>query len=135
MDESEATLAAMGDENYIKLTTFRKTGEPVGTAVWVVRDGSRLLVTTGADSGKVKRLRHTARVEITPCDRAGKVVDGALVVTAAASIDASDATRERLDELLVIKYGIQYRAIRAAQKLRKTSTSTAIVITANVAAG
>lgn len=131
MADTEATLHAMGDEHYIQLTTFRKNGDAVGTAVWVVRDADRLLVTTGADSGKVKRLHHTLTVELRPCDRAGKVVDGAPLVMAIARDDPSEATRERLDELLLAKYGLLYRAIRAAQKLRRSSASTAVVITAD----
>lgn len=127
---SDAALDAMGEEQYIRLSTFRKTGEPVHTAVWVVRDGHRLLVTTGADSGKVKRIRHTARVELTPCDRAGTARDNAPIVTATAAVDAGTATRARLDDLLLAKYGLVYRAIRAAGKLRGRSTSTALVITA-----
>ena len=131
MADTETTLHAMGDEHYIQLTTFRKNGDAVGTAVWVVRDADRLLVTTGADSGKVKRLHHTLAVELRPCDRAGKVVDGAPLVMAIARDDPSEATRERLDELLLAKYGLLYRVIRAAQKLRRSSTSTAVVITAD----
>ena len=127
---SDAALDAMGEEQYIRLSTFRKTGAPVHTAVWVVRDGHRLLVTTGADSGKVKRIRHTARVELTPCDRAGTARDNAPVVTAMAAIDAGTAIRARLDDLLLAKYGLVYRAIRAAGQLRGRSTSTALVITA-----
>ena len=131
MADSGATLHAMGDEQYVQLTTFRKNGDAVGTAVWVVRDADRLLVTTGADSGKVKRLHHTSAVELRPCDRAGKVLDGAPMVPAIARDDPSDATRERLDELLLAKYGLMYRVIRAAQKVRRSSTSTAVVITAD----
>ena len=127
----DATLAGMGDEKFVRLSTFRKTGEPVHTAVWVVRDGQRLLVTTGADSGKVKRIRHTARVELTPCDRAGTARDNAPIVTATATIDAGTTTRARLDVLLLAKYGLLYRAIRAAAHLRGRNTSTALVITAD----
>ena len=130
MSESGAALLAMGDDTYVRLTTFRKTGVPVHTAVCIALDGDRLLVTTGAESGKVKRIRHTPRIELTPCDRAGKIGIGAPVVVASAAADSSAPTRKRLDELLLEKYGLQYRVIRAAAKLRSSSTSTAIVITA-----
>ena len=73
-------FTALGDERFVSLTTFRRTGEPVSTPVWVVRDGDELLVTTPDDSGKVKRLRHTARVELRPCSRSGSVPDDAVPV-------------------------------------------------------
>jgi len=52
-------LEQLSTEEFLLLTTFRRSGEAVGTPVWVVRDGSHLLVTTGQQTGKVKRIRHT----------------------------------------------------------------------------
>jgi uncharacterized protein len=65
---------------YVSLTTFRRTGVPVATPVWAAPDGDSLVVWTRADSGKVKRLRHTTRVTVAPSDIRGRVqgpaVDG-----------------------------------------------------------
>ncbi|MGY2067604.1 PPOX class F420-dependent oxidoreductase [Blastococcus sp. SYSU DS0619] len=65
---------------YVSLTTFRRSGVAVPTPVWAAPDGESLVVWTRADSGKVKRLRHTARVTVAPCDVRGRVrgpaVDG-----------------------------------------------------------
>jgi PPOX class probable F420-dependent enzyme len=65
---------------YVSLTTFRRTGAAVATPVWAAPDGDALVVWTRADSGKVKRLRHTSRVTLAPCDFRGRVegpaVDG-----------------------------------------------------------
>jgi uncharacterized protein len=58
---------------YVSLTTFRRTGVPVATPVWAAPDGESLIVWTRADSGKVKRLRHTTRVTVAPCDIRGRV--------------------------------------------------------------
>jgi PPOX class probable F420-dependent enzyme len=57
---------------YVSLTTFRRTGVPVPTPVWAAPDGNTLVVWTRADSGKVKRLRHTSRVTVAPCDFRGR---------------------------------------------------------------
>ena len=57
---------------FIDLVTFRRTGVPVGTPVLFIPDGDRLLIRTARDSGKLKRLAHTARVEITPADQKGR---------------------------------------------------------------
>jgi PPOX class probable F420-dependent enzyme len=58
---------ALGDEKYMRLTTFRRDGRPVATPVWVVKlDGDRIGFWTSSGSGKAKRLAHTARVTVAP---------------------------------------------------------------------
>ena len=73
-------MAPLPHSTYVSLTTFRRTGAPVATPVWAAPDGDALVVWTRADSGKVKRLRHTSRVTVAPCDFRGRVqgraVDG-----------------------------------------------------------
>lgn len=59
-------------EKYIRLTTFRKSGEPVATPVWFAFHDGRLHITTDADSGKMKRIRNNPRVLISPCNMRGK---------------------------------------------------------------
>ncbi len=63
---------------YVSLTTFRRTGAAVPTPVWAAPDGDTLVVWTRADSGKVTRLRHTARVTVAPCDVRGRVTGPAV---------------------------------------------------------
>jgi PPOX class probable F420-dependent enzyme len=123
-------LRALGAEKFVLLTTFRKTGEPVRTPVWVALDADRLLVTTAASSGKVKRLRHTARIELVACDARGVVTDAAVTVAAQAEVCDDAATIAALERALLGKYGLAYRAILGAQRLRGSRTeSVAIVIT------
>ncbi|MFT6565014.1 MAG: PPOX class probable F420-dependent enzyme, partial [Actinomycetes bacterium] len=52
------TLDSLSAGKYISITTFRKSGEGVSTPLWVTRDGEALYVITGAESGKVKRMRN-----------------------------------------------------------------------------
>jgi len=75
---SPKAFSGIGDERFVSLTTFRKSGVPVSTAVWIALDGDDLVVTTPATSGKVKRLRNSPRVELRPCDRMGRVKEGAI---------------------------------------------------------
>jgi PPOX class probable F420-dependent enzyme len=103
------TLLALGDGRFIRLTTFRRSGEPVGTPVWVVREGDELLVFTPSGSGKLKRLRHTSRVEVTPCSRRGEVQEGAVPLEAVGRIDPSEGSVERVRNLLKRKYGLEFR--------------------------
>lgn len=37
---------------YVRLTSYRRTGVPVATPVWAAPDGDLLMVWTRADSGK-----------------------------------------------------------------------------------
>lgn len=120
-------LAEKADHEYVSLTTYRRTGDPVATPVWVVRDGDRLLVTTGGTSGKVKRLRHTPRVTVTECDVRGGIAPDATPATAHAVVDASEQTRARLDAALKAKYGMKYRLIRLGR--RRDTSSVALVLT------
>jgi len=121
----------IADHEFVLLTTFRKTGVAVATPVWIAADGDECLITTGAGSGKVKRLRHTPRVTLAPCDARGRVAPDAVTVEATASVHDDPQTMARLDRALTAKYGAKYKMIRAAQKLRRAKPeSVALVITA-----
>ncbi|QAV71352.1 PPOX class F420-dependent oxidoreductase [Salinibacterium sp. UTAS2018] len=122
-----ANFSTLAAETYVLVTTFRKSGEPVSTPVWAVGVGDRLLVTTAPSSGKVKRIRHTSRVEITPCDMRGNVSEGAIAVRATAAIRNDEATLDAMDAALKQKYGAKYAAIRLAQKVRGTAGQSVAV--------
>ncbi|GIF25101.1 PPOX class probable F420-dependent enzyme [Actinoplanes tereljensis] len=68
----------------ISLTTFRKDGTPVPTAVWHVAAGNTVTTVSAADAGKVKRIRRNPEVEIVACDIRGKVTPGAQPVRGTA---------------------------------------------------
>lgn len=127
MTDSPALLD-LADEQYVLLTTTRQSGLTVPTPVWVARDGDALVVTTGAESGKVKRMRHTPAVTLQACDRAGNPRDGAPVISGYATVHDDEASRERLDAALSEKYGVQYSAIRAMGKLRGRRANESIVV-------
>lgn len=124
------SLLELADAKFVRLTTFRKTGVPVDTPVWVARDGDRLLVMTTGTTGKVKRLRHTSRVVLVPCSRTGAVPDGATTVDAHAEVRGDSATLERLDAVLSKKYGFYYRIARLVMgRSAKAGQRVALVIT------
>jgi PPOX class probable F420-dependent enzyme len=113
------SLVTLGDERFVSLTTFRRTGEPVSTPVWVVRDGDALVVYTLADSGKVERIRRTAHVELRACDRRGRVAAGTPVVPATAVVDESAETVDLTERLLKAKYGWEFGGIRLLQRAER----------------
>ena len=58
---------------YVQLVTFRKSGLPVGTAMWFALDESgRMYMQTNAASAKVKRLSNHPEIEVMPSDSRGK---------------------------------------------------------------
>ena len=115
----DAGLASIADERFVSLTTFRKNGEGVSTPVWIARDGDALIVTTPDGTGKVKRLRNDVRVELRPCDRMGKVADGAPTVGARAEIVDTDDARSSQERIFLAKYHLEYRIFMFIERLGK----------------
>ncbi|MCS7071532.1 MAG: PPOX class F420-dependent oxidoreductase [Anaerolinea sp.] len=103
---------------YMSLTTFRKNGQPVPTPVWFAQEGDKLYVMTQPDSGKVKRIRHNAQVEVAPCDVRGKVLGE--THEAMARILPPDQA-DRADKALSRKYGIQKQIFSLVMRLRGKS--------------
>lgn len=60
------TLQPFSHQPTIRLTSFRRDGSPVGTAVSIAVDGDRAYVRTYESSGKFKRIRNNPVVEIAP---------------------------------------------------------------------
>ena len=99
---------------YVSLTTFRRSGDPVATPVWAAPDGDDLVVWTRADSGKVKRLRHTARVTVAPCDIRGRVTGPAAEATAVLS---EPQQWRQARAALARRYGWQWRVSYTSSRL------------------
>jgi len=99
-------LLSLASERFISLSTYRRSGVAVSTPVWIARDGDALIVTTPDDTGKVKRLRNSPRVEVAPSSRMGKVADDAPHKVGVAVIEEET---ERLTEIFRRKYGMEYR--------------------------
>lgn len=81
----------IADEQYVLFTTFRRSGAAVSSAVWIapLPDGTAGF-TTGATSGKVKRIRNNPSVTLCPCDMRGRVKPGAAAVSATATVLLGD---------------------------------------------
>ena len=110
-------LRAAGRRRYVSLTTFRRTGVAVSTAVWVAPMGDALVVLTGAASGKAKRLRRDPLVELRECDVRGRVRSGAPVALGRAELVTDPAAQGHLLTAHASKYGLQYRLYRAVMRL------------------
>lgn len=110
-------LLAASRRRYVSLTTFRRSGEGVATAVWIAPAPDGAVVLTGAGSGKAKRLRRDQRVELRECDARGQVKPGAPVVHGRAETVVDPAEQDRLLDGHRRKYGLQFRAFRLVEHL------------------
>jgi len=124
----DTALAALGDERFVSLTTFRRSGEAVSTPVWVGRDGDALVVTTPRDSGKVKRLRSDDRVELRPCSRSGRIADGVAPLAGRADIVTDAGERDRLTAAIRRKYAVEYRVVMALERLSRSGRRVRVIL-------
>jgi uncharacterized protein len=124
---SEPSAQRLAEAQYLLLTTFRRDGTPVPTAVWAAAlDDGRLGVWTRTDSGKVKRIRRSSTVEIAECDRRGKPVGPA--VPAAAELLDGEGTR-RVRRAVAHKYGLTGRiAVGSSRLFRGDRGSTGLAV-------
>lgn len=105
--QAHDTFTGLAKDKYINLTTFRKTGKAVVTPVWFAEQSGTIYVESAKNAGKIKRIRHTARVTLAACTLSGKVtgptVEGkARLLTGAQEIAIAEAA-------LSEKYGLTRR--------------------------
>jgi hypothetical protein len=107
----------LGDEKYVLLTTFKRDGTPVATPVWSVPlDGDSFGFWTSSGSGKAKRLAHTPRVTVQPCNARGKVKDGTSPTEAVARLVSGDDMAE-IRRRVTEKYGVMTKITELLGKL------------------
>ena len=124
----KATFPDLGREQCIALTTFRKTGQAVTTPVWFAISLGTIYVETHADAGKLKRLRHTARVTLAPCTYSGKVTGS--VSEGNARILTESEERTAASAALTKKYGLMrslYHFVRNAQRMLHRKAKVEVV--------
>ena len=71
--DRSADFAPLEGSTTALLTTFRRGGEAVGTPLSIALNGDKAYFVTASDSGKARRLAHTARVALAPCTVGGRV--------------------------------------------------------------
>jgi PPOX class probable F420-dependent enzyme len=109
------TFTDIAKAQYILLTTFTKDGRPKPTAIWAANKDERLLVITGANSWKVKRIRNTPRVTLAICDRGGHPKSEAIEATATI-LDKSQT--DLVYDAIGSEYGIVGKVFNLFSKLR-----------------
>ncbi len=102
---------------YVRLTTFRRSGEGVPTTVWFALVDDKAYVFTGMNSGKAKRIRNNPRVILTPSNFRGKPRTQSSIKADARLMgkDEEELPNRVIDE----KYGWQYRLFNYVLNLPK----------------
>ncbi|MDH2442895.1 PPOX class F420-dependent oxidoreductase [Amnibacterium sp. CER49] len=121
-------LAAAGRRRYVSLTTFRRSGVPVATPVWVAPYGDALVVTTHASTGKAKRLRNDPAVELRECDARGRVRPGAPVVLGRAEVLDDPADHEGPLAALGRKYGLVFGGFQLIERLAERRGAKRVIL-------
>ena len=96
---------ALTDEKYLLLTTYRKSGVGVSSPVWAADLGNGTVgFWTSSGSGKAKRLAHTDKVTVQPCDVRGRPRPGTQPVETTARV-VTGAELDLISQKIVAKYG------------------------------
>ena len=120
MPSAEEMLKPFIRQWAVLLTTYRRDGTPVGTAVNIAVDGDRAYVRTPHRTGKVKRLRNNPNVEIAPSTLRGRPT-GASVRVQAKLLSGDEATHA--SRALARKYRIiQGVLVPLAHRLARQKT-------------
>lgn len=94
-------------QQYMNLTTYRKSGVAMVTPVWFALEstagGDRIVMITAPIAGKLKRIRNNPKVEVGPSNGRGKPLGPTLSAQARILSEAEGAIAENL---LNRKYGI-----------------------------
>ncbi len=106
----------LGSKRYVSITSFRRDGTAVATPVWVVPHDGRLYVWTGAQTGKVRRIRRNPDVTLAACTARGTVT-GPPHRARAAIVPASE--RPEVWDLFRAKYRVQLGAIMLAGRISR----------------
>jgi uncharacterized protein len=125
-------VSSLADEKFVSLTTRKKSGEKVSSAMWLARDGDALVMWTPADSWKVKRLRRDGRVELTPCGRTGKVNDAASATAGSATVDTDPNEIARVRGLIKTKYGVEFHVITILERIMARGSKDRVVVRVTV---
>jgi PPOX class probable F420-dependent enzyme len=101
---------ALQGYQFINLTTYRKSGQPVVTTIWFAQDGDRIVGTTQRQAGKIKRMRNNPVVSVAPSTANGQVLGEEVKGMARALPPEEEAP---VQAALKNKYGAQYDRITA----------------------
>ena len=99
-----SSLEPFEHQRYLNIESFRRNGVGVQTPVWFAQEANVLYVVTSANSGKVKRIQRSGKVNVAPCRMSGQLVGS--WVPAQARENADPQIHARVEHLFDRKYGL-----------------------------
>ncbi|HEV2885716.1 MAG TPA: PPOX class F420-dependent oxidoreductase [Jatrophihabitans sp.] len=109
---------ALTDEKYVSVTTYRKSGDAVSTATWIVAlEGGRFGFWTSSRSGKYKRLRNNPAITVQPSDARGRVKSGSSPVAGTAELVSSGPDFDAIQRQVPAKYGVMVPVSKLGNRL------------------
>ncbi len=124
MAESDK-LSRFDNENVISVETYRKSGQPVRTPVWFLKENGVLIVHTGNGTGKVKRIKRNPKVRVAPSKFRGE--PKADYIDARAELEADSTTVEKYYSLIYKKYGFVGSFVKFIQRFSRSKDKDILV--------
>jgi uncharacterized protein len=103
---------------YISLTTFKRDGSPVPSAVWITGVAGSYVFTTGDKAWKTKRLRRNPSVQVQVCDMRGRVKPETTRFVGTGEVNGSADAVAAAERALAAKYGWQFKATKLVDGLK-----------------
>lgn len=113
VDAAPWSTRSLHGHSYCLLTSFRRSGESVSTPVWFGTGGDRIYIRSGAQDGKIKRMRRNLDVLITPCGARGRPLGRPMAATARI---LSPGEEPHAEAVLRASYGIGRRVYRVVRR-------------------
>ena len=117
---------------YLSLTTFKRDGTGVATPVWFVAEAGRILVVTGAESHKARRIHHNPAVTVAECTARGRLRSSPVPAQAhilpyhqAPRAGQLMARKYWLDRIVILPV---YRAVQAIRHGRRHPTESVVLV-------
>ena len=96
-------------QRFISINTYKKNGHMIATPVVFAYTDQKIVIMTGAHSGKIKRLKNNPQATISPCNSRGEI-KGVSINTKARFI-AENETKWAYQAMLK-KNGLIFRLYR-----------------------
>ena len=105
---TQAHNPEIDNAKYVSFVSFRKSGQPVATPVWIAPFEDGYGFTIESTSGKAKRLAHTSRATIQACSFKGVITPGATIYNCEASL-VMHKRAEEVRDAIARRYGLTYK--------------------------
>ena len=104
---TQAHNPEIDNAKYVSFVSFRKSGQPIATPVWIAPFEDGYGFTIESTSGKAKRLAHTSRATIQACNVKGVITPGATIYNCEASL-VMHKRAEEVRDAIARRYGLTY---------------------------